>query len=123
MNMPSWLLLLWCGLGGTCGAAVVGALLGGATRASWSLDPRPESIARGVAWSVLAGLLVYPVVYGVLFETLSRSDYRIGLLFGAGHAVIAIITYRRNLTNAASLRLAAMHIAYGTITAFLYVAA
>lgn len=121
MNMPSWLLLLWCGLGGTCGAAVIGSVLGGSARMSWSLDPLPDSAMRGVAWSIVAGLVVYPAVYGVVFEAIRRSDYRIGLVLGAAHALIVILACNRRLGAAAAMRIVAIHVVYGTTLAFLYV--
>jgi hypothetical protein len=121
MNSPSWLLLLWCGLGGTCGAAVTGAVLGGSNGAGWSLAPRPQATGHGLAWSLLAGLILYPIAYGLAFEALQRADFRLGLALGAAHAAAALLLSRHGMTAAAALRIIAMHLVYGMAIGFLYV--
>jgi hypothetical protein len=121
MIMPAWLLLLWSGLAAASAAAVIAPAIGGVSVASWSLAPTPRSRAHGAAWTVAAGMIAYPIIYGVAFEILHRSDMRIGILLGGVHGAIMFVVARRRGTTRAALRAAAAHLAYGTVMAFLYI--
>jgi len=121
MNSPSWLLLLWAGCAATCSAAVAGTVLGGAARGTWSLAPRVVSRARNVAWTLGGGLLLYPLIYGVLFELLHTDRTSVGLIIGSVHAGIVVALNSPNRNHARAISLAGMHIVYGVMIAFLYV--
>jgi hypothetical protein len=121
MTAPSWLLLFWVGAASTCAAAVTGALLGGRAPAAWALVPRPGSPSRALAGTLVAGLLAYPLLYGLVFETAQRSDVLIGLALGTAHALLAFATSRPLSAPAPAFRTAAMHVVYGTVCGFLYV--
>ena len=120
MHAPSPLLLLWCGLAATIAAAITGAIAGGTDARSWSLAPHARSRAHALYWC-LAGILAYPAVYGLIFEALHRADIRIGLLLGAIHAAIMFIAADPRRSSRNALRVAAAHLVYGAIIAFLYV--
>jgi hypothetical protein len=121
MPAPSWLLLVWSGCAATCVAAAVGALVGGRAAAPWALYPRPARGARAFGASLLAGVIVYPAVYGLLFEAAGRADLRFGLILGAAHAVLAFAAAGPATARRRALRVAAMHVVYGVAIAFLYV--
>jgi hypothetical protein len=121
LTAPAWLMLIWCGLAAACAAAVPATIVGGVPRGTWSLAPRPRSRLHGAAWSLLAGGVVYPILYGVLFETLNRSDLRIGLVAGAIHGLIAFLLARPRTTFRAAARAGTAHLVYGAMIAFLYV--
>lgn len=121
MIMPAWLLLLWSGLAAASAAALAAAAIGGVPAGSWSLAPNPRSRSHAAAWTIVAGVLVYPVLYGLAFEILHRADVRIGFLLGAVHGSVLFIIARRRGTTRAALRAAAAHLVYGTVMAFLYI--
>lgn len=122
MIMPAWLLLLWSGLAAACAAALIASAIGGVPVASWSLAPLPRSRTHGAIWSFAAGLLVYPVLYGLVFELLHRADLRTGLILGAIHgAVMFVLARRRRVSGRAGFRITAAHLVYGAVLAFLYV--
>lgn len=121
MIMPAWLLLLWSGLAAAGAAALVAYAIGGVRRASWSLAPTPRSRSHGAAWSLLGGMVVYPLLYGVTFELLQRADVITGLILGTIHAAVIFAVARRRGTIRAALRAAFAHIAYGAVIAFLYI--
>lgn len=121
MIMPAWLLLVWSGLAATSVAALLAPAVGGAAVAPWSLAPVPRSVRHGAAWSLIAGAIVYPIVYGFLFELLHRADLRIGLVLGALHGVIMFAVARRTSSSRAAFRAAAAHLVYGAAIAFLYI--
>jgi hypothetical protein len=121
MIMPAWLLLLWAGLTAAAIAAPVAAAVGGARTASWSLAPAPASRTNGVIWTVLAGVLLYPAIYGFVFELLGRADLRTGALLGAAHGAIMFLVARRRTTTRSAVRTAAAHLVYAAALAFLYV--
>ena len=122
MIMPAWLLLLWSGLAAACAAALVAPIIGGVRVAPWSLAPLPTSRTHGALWSLMGGLLAYPVLYGTAFELLHRADLPTGLLLGTIHgAAMFILARRRRGSGRAGLRAAAAHLVYGAVLAFLYV--
>lgn len=121
MIMPAWLLLIWSGLAASVAAAAVALAIGGARTASWSLAPVPRSRTHGALWSFAAGVLAYPILYGVIFELLHRADLAIGLSMGALHGAVMFVIARRHGTPRAALRTALAHVIYAATMAFLYV--
>jgi hypothetical protein len=121
MALPSWILLLWCGLAATCAAALLGTLLGGSAPASWALVPRARSVTLSVLSTIVAGVLLYPVFYGIAFEALARSSAGTGFALGSAHAVLVLALRWRSAGPRAAARNAAMHLLYGGVIAFLYV--
>lgn len=121
MIMPAWLLLLWSGLAAAGAAALVARTIGGVRRAPWSLAPIPRSRAHGAAWCLAAGLIVYPLLYGIAFEFLHRADVATGLILGALHGAIMFAIARRGGPVRAALRVALAHVVYGAVIAFLYI--
>jgi uncharacterized membrane protein YeaQ/YmgE (transglycosylase-associated protein family) len=121
MPAPSWFLLVWSGSAATCVAALAGALVGGSAPATWSLLPRHRSNVRSLAATALAGAVIYPLIYGIVFETLGRADATLGLIMGAGHATVAAAFADPLRTPRVALRVAFMHFLYAVGLAFLYV--
>lgn len=121
MIAPAWLLLLWSGLAAASVAALAASLIGGVPVASWSLAPVPRSRSHGAAWSIVAGMLAYPIAYGTAFELLHRADFRIGFILGAVHGAVMFAIARRTGRRRVAVRAALAHIVYGTVIAFLYV--
>lgn len=121
MIVPAWLLLIWSGLAAASAAAMVAPAIGGVPVASWSLAPAPRSRFHGALWSLTAGAVVYPVLYGFLFELLHRADLTTGLILGALHAAVMFALARRDGTTRSALRTAVAHLVYGAVIAFLYV--
>jgi hypothetical protein len=121
MPAPSWLILVWSGCAATCAAAVAGSLFGGRTPRSWSLQPRPRSGTGTLAATIAAGVLIYPLIYGVIFEVLGRADVPVGAVMGGIHAVLAILAARATSRPMDMFRLAVMHLTYATFLALLYV--
>ncbi|CAN5682453.1 hypothetical protein BH23GEM9_BH23GEM9_13660 [soil metagenome] len=116
-----WFLLAWSGFAATCAAALLGALTGGLQAASWSLLPTQRSALLATAVTLLVGTLVYPLLYGAVFELAGRADIPMGAILGAIHAAVtATLVSRRNPPRVA-LRVALMHLVYGVVIAFLYV--
>ena len=120
MHGPSLLLLLWCGLAATIGAAIAGTLIGGSA-VPWSLAPRPRAIGDALVWSVLGGITLYPLAYGILFDALHRADIRIGVLLGAIHGIIMFVAADPRADRRAAFRVGAAHLVYAVTLAFLYV--
>jgi hypothetical protein len=121
---PSWLLLAWAGGAATSAAVLAGSLLGGRSTMPWALAYRPQSLAQALAGTALAGLLFYPLVYGVLFEVLGTADMRTGAVAGGLHAVVAVgLTFRRRARPALRtlVRVAAARLLYAIVIGFLYV--
>jgi len=121
MIMPAWLLLIWCGCVATCAAAITARAVGGASTAAGSLAPLPRSRTHGLAWSIGAGVLAYPVLYGVLFELLHRADVGAGLVLGIVHAAVMFTFVRQRDTTRAAFRSATSVVVYAVVLAFLYV--
>jgi hypothetical protein len=121
MSAPSWLLLAWVGAAATCAAALTGTLLAGRTRMAWALVPRPRSAAHALRATMLAGMVAYPIIYGVIFEAIQRSDVAVGFILGSVHAIIGFAFSRPGVQPGTAFRMAAMHLAYGTACALLYV--
>lgn len=121
MIAPAWLLLIWSGLAAASAAAVLAPAIGGVQVASWSLAPAPRSRIHGALWSLAAGAVVYPLIYGVIFELLHRADLRTGLILGAVHGTIMFAVARRDGTTRSALRVAFAHLVYGAMMGFLYV--
>jgi hypothetical protein len=121
MPSPAWLLLFWSGCAATCAAAAAGSLVGGKAARSWSLEPRPVSAALSLAATIAAGMLIYPVIYGVVFETIGRADVPAGAVMGGVHAVLAVAASHRAGLPRTMPRMAVMHLIYGIVLALLYV--
>ncbi|HSJ05416.1 MAG TPA: hypothetical protein VK936_01865 [Longimicrobiales bacterium] len=121
MTAPSWLLLFWVGAAATCAAAITGTILGGRAPTAWALIPRTRSAGHGLAGTLVAGLFAYPLLYGLVFEAMHRSDALTGFALGAIHALLAFAMSRPLAAPAAAFRIGAMHVIYGTVCAFLYV--
>jgi hypothetical protein len=118
---PSWLLLAWAGGAATCAAALAASLFGGHAPAPWTLLPRARS--RGVAaiGTLVVGVFVYPVIYGVTFEALGRADLVVGLASGVVHAFAAAASGQPRQHPRAAARLGLAHLVYAVMIAFLYV--
>lgn len=121
MITPAWLLLIWSGLAAATAAALTAPAIGGVPIASWSLAPMPRSRAHGAAWSFAAGVIAYPLVYGIVFELLQRADLRTGLILGALHGALMFAVARQRGSLRAAFRAASAHLVYGTVIAFLYI--
>ncbi|MBR9989625.1 MAG: hypothetical protein KFH98_07720 [Gemmatimonadetes bacterium] len=121
MIMPAWLLLFWSGLAAASAAALIASAVGGVTVAAWSLAPAPRSRSHGAAWFLLAGVLGYPVAYGIAFELLNRADITTGLMLGAMHGILMFAVARRAGSTRAAFRAALAHLVYGAVMAFLYI--
>ena len=121
MVMPAWLLLVWCGLGAATAAGLAAMMIGGIPFATWSLATLPRTRLHGILCSVGCGLFIYPVIYGLIFEVLHRADLLTGTLLGAAHGLVLFLTTRRRAPLRPALRVAAAHLVYGAVLAFLYV--
>jgi len=121
VNLPSWPLLFWCGAAATSAAAVVGAFIGGRDVAAWSLLPRSRSRSQALAATLLGGVLLLPLLYGLLFELVARSTLGTGALAGLVHAGGAFVAAgpRGELRPAVSA--AVVSLVYGCFIALLYV--
>jgi hypothetical protein len=122
MTLPSWLLLIWSGAAATCAAAMTGTVIGAARKGTWSLAPRESTRLHNLAWTFGAGCVLYPFIYGLLLALLHTHSATAGLLLGALHAGIVVAVNSPNRNSARVVSLAAMHIVYGVLIAFLYVA-
>jgi hypothetical protein len=120
MNMPAWLLLLWSGAAATCAAAIAGVVLG-SRRGSWQLLPALWPLGRATAMSLAAGLLFYPVAYGIVFEASSRDDVVTGAVLGAVHGLAVLIASRPRRDARLAVRAGGLHVIYGAVIALLYV--
>lgn len=120
MHAPSWLLLFWSGFAATLAAAIVGTALGCGAPRAWALTPRPRTGPAAFATTLFAGLLLYPALYGILFEIAARADIRTGLIAGALQAFVVFLLSRRSLGSAVSLRIASANLVYAVTLAFLY---
>jgi hypothetical protein len=76
---------------------------------------------HGAAWSIAAGVLAYPLLYGTAFELLHRAGVPTGLVLGACHAIVVFAYVRQRDTGRAAARAAIAHITYAVVLAFLYV--
>jgi hypothetical protein len=121
MIMPAWFLLVWSGLAAACVAALFASAVGGVSVAAWSLAPVPRSRSHGAAWSLAAGMVIYPVAYGFVFELLERADLRTGLILGALHGASMFAVARRRASSRAGLRATIAHFVYAVAIAFLYI--
>jgi hypothetical protein len=121
MPVPAWFLLFWSGLAATCTAALVGSALGGRTPGAWALVPRHRSTAGAAAATLLAGLLIYPAIYGAIFEVVGDATALTGLMAGSLHAIAAFALARRSAPTRDSLRTAFQHLLYAVVVGFLYV--
>lgn len=121
MIMPGWLLLIWSGLAAATAVALLAPAIGGVSVAPWSLAPVPRSRAHGAAWSFAAGVIAYPLIYGIAFELLHRADLLTGLILGALHGAIMFLAAHRRASIRAAFRAASAHLIYGAVIAFLYI--
>jgi len=119
--LPSWLLLAWAGGAATAAAAVTASLLGGRSHVPWALVPRPGSALKALTGTLLVGLVVYPAVYGLIFETLGRADLTVGAAGGVLHAIVAGLAGGPRRDPRQAGRLAAAHLVYAVVLGFLYV--
>ena len=121
MTQPSWPLLLWCGTAATCAAATIGALIGGRHPAPWSLAPRPRSPSNGLAFSIVAGVFLLPLLYGLVFEFLQQATILTGLGVGLVHAGAALIAARPRGEPRQALSSAVVSLVYGAAIGFFYI--
>jgi hypothetical protein len=121
MPAPSWLLLAWSGFAATCVASLAGALVGGDEPHTWSLLSRSRSALPALLTTLAAGVMIYPLMYGAVFEHLARADAQLGTLLGAGHGLLALLFARPTREPRNAFRVALMHALYGVTLAFLYV--
>jgi hypothetical protein len=121
MPAPSWILLAWSGCAATCVAALAGSLFGGRAHAPWALVPGVRSGLGAALATLAAGTLLYPIIYGMIFETMGRADMFVGAAIGAVHAVLAFFAGRPRELPSVAFRLAFVHLVYGTTIGFLYV--
>lgn len=90
--MPSWPLLLWCGLAAAIAsewiAGVFASLGRGAEKRSAA--PRLMSRPRGsTLFSILTGTILFAPLYGLAFEFMGRADLSGGALLGLAHGIFA----------------------------------
>lgn len=121
MTWPSWILLFWCGCAATCAAALAGSLVGGTTAGSWSLRVRPGTGFRNALGTGMAGVVLYPAIYGLVFEAAGRADVITGLVLGLVHAIVVALAAHWAGRSEGMPRLALMHVVYGVVLALLYV--
>jgi hypothetical protein len=121
MPSPSWLLLVWSGCAATFAAAVFATAIGGGRAHAWSLAPRPRSTSGAFGWNAVAGIALYPLLYGIAFELAGTSDVRSGLLAGFIHAAAMFAAARPRHDIHGATRVAAAHLVYAVVLAFLYV--
>lgn len=121
MPVPSWPLLLWSGLAATCAAALFGSAIGGRAHAPWALAGWNAPTGGAAGMTLLAGLLLYPALYGVALELVGQSSAAVGLALGAVHGLAALAVAAARGQARHALRHALMHVVYGATLAFLYV--
>jgi hypothetical protein len=121
VTLPSWPLLLWCGTAATCAAATIGALIGGRRPAPWSLAPRPRSPSHGLAVTLLAGMFLLPLVYGLAFEVLQQATIVTGLGVGAAHAAGSVLAARPRDEPRQAFSSAVVALVYGAAIGFFYI--
>jgi hypothetical protein len=126
---PAWLLLLWAGVAATLAAAIVGVPPGATLRQlrlARRRAPRNGRVAPiGTALATLAiGAIVYPVVYGLVFETVARADIGFGAGLGAVHGLLAgglrLLRPAAGQRAGRLFRLLLARFAYGAMLGFLY---
>ncbi len=114
---PGLLLLAWCGIAATVVALPI-ARAGRAAHAS-----RLPRSRRALGYAL--DLLLFPLLYALLLETLGRADIVSGAAIGAAHAAIAIAagTSRTapDTDHGARLRTFLARTLYGIVFAFLYI--
>ena len=123
MPAPSWILLAWSGFAATLAAALFGVAVGAGAPRAWSLLPHAPDTASALRASAVTGLLVYPLVYGLVFEMMGRSDLLVGIVAGSLHALIAFFLARSRGDTTTALRSAATHLVYVATLAYLYITA
>jgi hypothetical protein len=137
--LPSWMLLLWCGLIAAIAsewlAALARSIRPAATRMRASA-PRLMSAPRGsVPFAILSGTFAFAPLYGLAFEALARADLETGAAIGAAHgtltAVLVLLGHLRRRSGTATpalrtvlgyrLRRLLTRTLYGALLGFLYV--
>jgi len=137
LPMPSWPLLLWCGLAAAVTSQWVAGIVASVfrRRENRSAAPRLMSRQRGsVLVSILTGTLVFAPVYGIAFEFTGRSDLSTGATLGLIHGILATAwslwaarrgdeRLRPSLRSLLAHRAArtAIRVLYGAVLGFLYV--
>ena len=135
--MPSWPLLLWCGLAAAIASQWIAGLAASVfrRRESRSAAPRLMSRQRGsVLVSILTGTFLFAPLYGLVFEFAGRSDLSTGALLGLLHGILATAwslwasrrgdeRLRPSLRSILAHRAArtAIRVLYGAVLGFLYV--
>jgi hypothetical protein len=90
--MPSWPLLLWCGLAAAIASEWIAGLCASLVRRpdTRSAAPRLMSRPRGSTLvSLLTGTLLFAPIYGIAFESIGRADLSSGALLGLIHGILA----------------------------------
>lgn len=118
--LPPALLLLWSGAAATLVAALVLAPLLGESAGAIALAPRRASLPQ----ALLLGLLVLPLLYGMLLSLIGEANLVTGAILGSMHAaLLALRSVRlggRDLLRENTNRLL-LCIAYGALLGFTYV--
>jgi hypothetical protein len=124
MTALSPLLLIWCGLTATLSAAAAGMAFSARLAHAWAVTAASRSRRQALKWTIIAGVVVYPLLYGVIFELAGRADLRLGIYLGVGHALLAFAGARFAASaGRGALRSAIWHFVYATAIAFFYVTA
>jgi hypothetical protein len=119
---PSWLLMLWTGLAALLAAAAIIAPLAGSTAPRGALlFFRPAGFVDFLLL-LLLGLVLYPLVYGTIFDLLHVATILSGAGVGAAHAAVLLLvqplTHRRIDAPAVTVLTC---LVYGIVMGFLYV--
>jgi hypothetical protein len=121
---PSWLLLLWAGVAATLAAGLAGAGPGVLIGAHMRTRGFRRHLGR-FSLAIALGTLVYPLLYGLVFETTARADLALGAGLGAAHGLLALIWTAirpiRSSHSPARLQLLLGHLIYGATLGLLYV--
>jgi hypothetical protein len=117
--LPAALLLLWSGAAATLVASLVLAPLLGESAGALAVAPRPSQ-----PQAMLFGLLVLPLLYGVVLSLIHEANLVTGAILGSVHAaVLALRSVRyggRDLLRENTNR-CLLCIAYGALLGFTYV--
>ena len=119
---PSWLLLVWTGLAATLAIAAIFAPLFGSRGPRGSVYFfRPRAFPDFLLLALL-GILVYPLVYGFIFDSIHVASAFSGAVTGALHgvALVAISAIRRRRPEMPGITLL-LYVAYGAVLGFFYV--
>ena len=112
LPQPGFLLLLWCGVAATVVARPIARHTPAATR------------GRQRAVALLADLLLFPLLYGVVLELIGRADLMTGAILGATHAAVELVVAlgRPDRPTAdARIRTFLARTLYGIVFGFIYI--